>query len=440
MTPANVLYVDVSPDSTYGGSKRVLTNILGALDRDRFTPHALFARDGAYVQDAIDLGVWTAVEESIATQPVFASYMFHPHALRALRPGDPRPESRPLMRRAARDVRSLARLWWIDRRRARALSAFLPPNVDLIHVNGHLWHDYRWLHVAESLGVPLVTHQHGIWRRPPLAFRRAASRIDRIVCLTEERARLLTEACGPNTRTVTIPNGLDLDALRITASRADVRHALGLADDERLITTVGHLKPWKGQHLAVGAAARLAARGVRFRWLLVGAVADDAYGEFIRSEISREGLAGHVELAGARSDAMTIVSAADLAVHTSIEPEPFGMVVIEAMAVGTPVIGPDGGAIPSLVRDGVDGRLYPPGDAAALASMIGDMLGDPECRDRFAEAARGRVETSFTLAQQVAHLQRTYEELLVGRRAGHDSSGTTDEPVERDGATIRASG
>jgi glycosyltransferase involved in cell wall biosynthesis len=121
-----------------------------------------------------------------------------------------------------------------------------------------------------------------------------------------------------------------------------------------------------------------------------------------------------VRLLGARSDLPDLFAASDLAVHTSILPEPFGLVVLEAMLQGLPVIGPREGSIPTLVRDGVDGVLVPPRDAGALSAAVLALLGTPEARRAMGRAASARVRESFDVKSQARKLEAIYERALSG--------------------------
>ena len=103
---------------------------------------------------------------------------------------------------------------------------------------------------------------------------------------------------------------------------------------------------------------------------------DPEFDRSLRARVESLGLDEQVRFLGERDDLPDLFAAADLAVHTSVLPEPFGMVVVEAMAAGTPVVGPGEGAFPDLVRDGVEGRLCAPRDANSLAATLIDVVAD----------------------------------------------------------------
>jgi glycosyltransferase involved in cell wall biosynthesis len=108
------------------------------------------------------------------------------------------------------------------------------------------------------------------------------------------------------------------------------------------------------------------------------------------------------------------MTALDVFCHTSTEPEPFGMVNIEAMAMGCPVIAARAGGPVEIVEEGVSGLLSPPRDTAALARAIASLLGDPSLRRRLAEGGRARVEARYSRTVHGTELRGLCEEALAG--------------------------
>lgn len=153
-----------------------------------------------------------------------------------------------------------------------------------------------------------------------------------------------------------------------------------LAADHAEIVCVARINEWKGQEVLVEAVARLRQAGHDVRLTLVGDVygGEERFRDRLAERIDALGLTGWVTLAGERRDAIDIVARSDVFVLPSRRPEPFGMALVEAMAVGRPAIGTDAGGPREVVRSGVDGVLVPPGDAAALAGAIAALIDDPD--------------------------------------------------------------
>jgi glycosyltransferase involved in cell wall biosynthesis len=426
--PRVVVFVELSPYPSYGGSKRVITQILSGLDRDRWTPQVIFHAEGEFADDARRMGVPVRVIPADGhTDTVDDGPADHPPApeldrsVRSTRPISVTPELWGVRRTPQGEVIRLGprRLLWEarawqrflirDRRDGQRLRTLLPERVDLLHVNAALHSGYAWFHVAQACGIPFVTHEHGIWSRPPSAWRAVAQRAAAVLCLTPERVEQVRHFAGDSVRAEFLPNGVSLDRFARPRPPREVREALGIDPDELMLITAGHIQPWKGQHLALEAAARLRDAGLRFQWIFCGRPLDTAYAAALEARVVSSGLSDRIRFLGERPDLLDLFAAADLAVHTSVHPEPFGLVVVEAMAAGTPVVGPAEGAIPMILGHGEAGRLYTPRDAASLTDTVLAFARDPEARRVAGERARQRVAEQFQADDQVRRLMAIYD-------------------------------
>jgi len=195
---------------------------------------------------------------------------------------------------------------------------------------------------------------------------------------------------------VVVPNGVRLPADPGPGARARIRAELGASPDELLLAQVGQVIPVKGVDVSLRALAKLR-RDWPVRLVVIG---DDHQTEGRHREDMERlaadlGLTGAVSFLGYRRDALQLAAGFDLLLCPSRE-EPFGRVLIEAMAQGVPVVASRVGGIPEVVRSGQDGWLVPPDDPEALADRTADLLADPERRGRFGEAARRRARTTFS--------------------------------------------
>jgi glycosyltransferase involved in cell wall biosynthesis len=203
-----------------------------------------------------------------------------------------------------------------------------------------------------------------------------------------------------------------------------VRREFGIPPDAPVVGIVGHLQPWKGQLLAVEAVARARRQFPALRCLVVGGVhrRGAEYGEQLRQRVAAPDLAGHVVLTGARRDVLACMDAMDIVLHTS-DREPFGRVMIEAMAVGRPVIAPREGGPLVIVVDGETGLLVTPRDPDALAAAIVELLADPARRAAMGRAARARVERVFDIREHARALERVFDETLAARAGAAEVTG-----------------
>jgi glycosyltransferase involved in cell wall biosynthesis len=199
------------------------------------------------------------------------------------------------------------------------------------------------------------------------------------------------------------------------AQRSAARAALGLTLDVPAIAVLGRISSWKGQDLLVRALAQPELAAIGTVALIAGAVwpgADDRLAA-VTSLTAELGVQDRVRLLGFRDDVETVYGAADLVAVPSIAPDPLPGAAIEAAAAGCAVIAADHGGLPEIVRDGVTGRLFPPGDAAALARVARALLDDPAARERLGAAAAADVCERFAPARLLYRVQALYDEVLA---------------------------
>jgi glycosyltransferase involved in cell wall biosynthesis len=159
------------------------------------------------------------------------------------------------------------------------------------------------------------------------------------------------------------------------------------------VAMVGRLAAWKGQDVFVAACA-LASQSVELDAVVVGRAlfGDEPYEAELRAQVERAGLGDRVRFAGFVEDVPSLLAEVDVVVHASVIAEPFGLVVVEAMAAGAAVVATDLGGPREVVTDGVDGLLCPPGEPAALAACLVRLARDPDLRRRLGQAARVTAE------------------------------------------------
>jgi glycosyltransferase involved in cell wall biosynthesis len=172
---------------------------------------------------------------------------------------------------------------------------------------------------------------------------------------------------------------------------------------------VGRLDRWKGQHVFLEAFAKAFPNGPE-EAVVIGASLFEANGYELdlKRQVAASAIEGRVEFRGFRNDVEDELLRLDVLVHASIIPEPFGQVVVEGLAVGLPTLATDAGGPAEVITDGVDGLLYPPGDAEALAQALRRLAADPALRRRLGAAARLRARdyTADRIAPQVMAVYR----------------------------------
>lgn len=174
---------------------------------------------------------------------------------------------------------------------------------------------------------------------------------------------------------------------------AEARRQLGLPVEGALIGIVGRLQRWKGMHVLVEAMPQILAQHPDTHVVIVGGQHDmePDYEECLDGQIKALGLEERVIRAGFQKNVPHWMQAMDVVVHAS-DNEPFGIVIIEAMALGKPVVAGDQGGPREIITEGTDGLLAPYGNADVLAGQILRFLNDPALRRSAGEAARKRAQ------------------------------------------------
>jgi glycosyltransferase involved in cell wall biosynthesis len=216
---------------------------------------------------------------------------------------------------------------------------------------------------------------------------------------SEYTAGILRQLFAGHPAVRVVRNGIDLEKHAPAPKEgAAARAALGILPEENVAGIFGRLQTWKGHHVFLRAAAELSKRGLGARYLVVGGSVfglEQNYAEELKRYAKNAGIADRVLFLGQRSDTNALMNACDVVVHASIEPEPWGLVLSEAMAAGRAVIGAAAGGPLEMIVDGQTGLLTPPGDAAALAGAMESLFRQPERRRALGEAARRHAEQNF---------------------------------------------
>lgn len=268
--------------------------------------------------------------------------------------------------------------------------------------------------------VPVVWHMHDILSLScfnKLLIRLCGAMATQVLAVSEAVYQHLLEAGLPAERVVTIYNCVDLETFCPTIPNPALRTALGVATKAPLVGIVGQLAPWKGQRIFVEAATLVLRRCPDARFLIVGEAMPgmESYARRLRQDVERMGLGNRVQFLGFRQDIVDIIGALDVLVNASWN-ESFGRTIIEAMALGKPVVAADAGGPIEAVVDGVTGRIVPPRDPHALAEAIGSLLASPSLREAMGRAGRQRAEALFGVDDFRARIEAVYQQILQQER------------------------
>jgi glycosyltransferase involved in cell wall biosynthesis len=234
----------------------------------------------------------------------------------------------------------------------------------------------------------------------------------RVIAVSQHTAaHLVAEEGAPPGKVETILNGVDFERLLPAPpdACAEARRELG-AEDAWLLVVPARLHPEKGHGVLFRALPGLCRRLARP--LVVALAGQGPFEAAYRQELALLDCSDAVRFLGFRRDLPRLIQAADAVVLPSVA-EAFGLVLVESLYLGTPVVSTTAGGIPEIVDDGIDGVLVPPGDTQALEDALATLLGDPPAVQRLAGAGRTKVETRFRFETMVRSYERVYEGLLA---------------------------
>jgi lipid-A-disaccharide synthase len=290
--------------------------------------------------------------------------------------------------------------------------------IDIVHARSRApaWSAF---YAATAEGVPFVTTFHsayGAASRIKRAYNSVMAKGERVIAISDFVADYAERTYGvPRDVMRTIPRGVDIESFepsRVAHERIDaLRQTWNLPQNIPVILMPGRLTRWKGQSVLVQALALINRRN--FVCIVVGGGKDSVYGQEVLRDIQQSGLEKNVVLFDTCRDMPAAYALADIVVVPSTRPEGFGRVVIEAQAMGTPVIASNHGGAKETVIPGETGWLTAPGSSEDLANAIRKvMLMTPDERHVHGIRARKHIHAHFTTANMADKTLAVYRELL----------------------------
>ena len=300
-----------------------------------------------------------------------------------------------------------ARIWW------KLKKIVASRGIDIVHAHEYKTDLLAWL-LARSTGIVPLSTVHG-WsgqtRRESLYYyadKKLLTRYPLVIAVSEPIRQTLIEFGANPSNVRRISNGVDHTVFtRVAGLRESARRSLGIPPEAVVLGSIGRLEPEKRYSLLLDAAAALRDEFDPFV-VIAGAGSQQPTLEAVARD---RGMLHRLKLLGHRHDVVDIHHAFDVYVQTS-DREGIPNAVLEAMAVGTPVVATDVGGTGELISDAVHGLLVPAESPAALTAAVRATLVDSEAAARRARAARARVQTELSFAARLAAVEQIYRELL----------------------------
>jgi glycosyltransferase involved in cell wall biosynthesis len=375
-----ILYV--LPAGERGGAEVAFLNILENLNRNLFEPFVIALKDGPFISEL----------QEKALQPTI------------LKTGR---------------IRSIKGFF----ETAKSIRDFIESQkIDVVHCNGTGAQIYAGF-AAGLAGVPCIYHLHDSvewsWNRQGLVhflaqislpvsklFSRKLKRLKHIA-VSKYVAESFQQTWGSKKNIQVIYN-----AIRSTNGAA--KHLEIQTNNVPRIVWIGRLQRWKGTHIFLHAARIVKEKYPEAQFFVVGGALfgmENGYGKELENLARSLKLENCLKFAGHQNSIGSFLESADIVVHSSIRPEPFGLVLLEAMSAGKPVVATNKGGPLEIVENGVTGLLVPPNDPDELADAIMMLLEDATLRTKMGQAAQERVKKHFNPSNMIQAMENLYSEL-----------------------------
>jgi glycosyltransferase involved in cell wall biosynthesis len=355
------------------GSPRMLLNLIGALDRRRFEPVFLALGEGKLVDEmrANDVEiVQGALRNCSLKSPVDLA-------------------------RQARKAAAQLKAW----------------NIALVHINTWCW-NLDLCFGAWLRRLPVVIHSHNQTTVSRLNMTRFIA--DKVLFVSEHQRSETVGLALIQRKSQVVHNFIDFAHY---GSGVDIRDQLGLVPGQFVVATLAQISERKGIATVIETARQCLATHPDMRFLIVGAdaVNEDNYAARMRADVAAAGLSEFVRFLGPRADVPDILASADVLLHPALR-EPFGLVIIEAMAAGKPVVASSIGGIPEILNAvGAGGMLLDPSNAKCFADALISLRNMPGRGRAIGEAGRSGARNHFARETAVLRVERIYEQLLAAR-------------------------
>ena len=379
--PIKILYIHGIKE--IGGAETDLIAILKGLDRERIHPSVACPPIGAFIERLRDIPV-----------PVFPVVF---------------PSWRKLKDR-----------WRIPITVVSLVAILKREKFDLVHINDYWWTPVAWLACWLS-GIPCVVHI-----RQQIEPRRVKqywlAKPNQVLAICKEIREVAIDGGVDPNRIQVVYSGVDLSLVNHAAGGL-IRKRYSLHPGQLLIGAVANLFPRKGYEYLLEALADVRKAVPDVHCVIVGE-GDEGYRKQLLNLVRVRGLNSVVTFAGFQPNVLEYMADFDVVALPSML-EGFGIVLLEAMAMGKPAVASRVGGIPDAVEDGVTGILVPPANSRQLAEALVALLENSTLRQSMGEAGRKRVETFFSLEKTIKELECCYNQILSQSRSEKPLTGNS---------------
>jgi len=402
--PINVLYVDENQDGTTGGSHYCLLDLVRELDKEKYNSIVMFYEKNHALREFKETGI----EVIIYPKPLGVNF---------IKEFKKRYENNPSL--FVKLIQKLYNIINVDIFPTLYFIFFIiKKKIDIIHINNSVFAGFDWVIASKITFTKCIAHQRGYYYEIPQYCRFHSKRYDYIFGVSEATKQNMLNLGIPLRNYSTFYDRINIYEFKskLSKSKHEIKDEFGVKEDQPFIGIIGNIQRWKGQRTVVDSVGLLNHKYPTIKCLLVGDISsnikdDIKYYNELKSEVNENNLDDNIILTGYRSDVADIINALDIFIHASTRPEPYGLVVLEAMALGKALIASSEGGPAEMVVDGESGFLVPPGNPEILSEKLDILLSDSAYKEEMGKNAFKRIKRKFSKLN-IRQVEDVYEQLL----------------------------
>ncbi len=383
--------------SGYGGTAKYLTNLLSSVDQKTFSIQVAAYGEGPFIQE-IERKGWTVYHRRSWRYPWAEKDEAWGHAI-----DKNRFFSIAYLITAGIGFFQFLLLvplifLWLERKKIR-----------IVHLNNGIRSHLPLLIAASFVGCRIICHFHG-WRSFTRTELWLSPFVDQFVAISEAGKQFLVSQI-PNQNVVAISNGLSTD---VPLGNLSDRELLKIPKSAKVISIIGRLVKWKGQEIYLEALSKIVKKGFDVVGIVLGhdPTPNQEYLAKLRVLTEKLEISSRVHFMPWQDDVRQIYSVSDILIHASTDPEPFGLVILEAMFACKPVIATRGGGVSDLIIHDESGYLVKPNDPSELALAMERLISDEQYARDLAREGQKRAHTYFTIERNAKEIADVYHRLF----------------------------
>lgn len=383
-----------------GGSLIALYEMIRVLDKSKFEPVIFCYQYNSH----------TAMLDKLDIKVIYYSKQ-QEHPVSAL-------PARKSLKRSLRLFRKIRQFFVHDLPMAKVISRVIRENaIDLIHHNCDFPYVRQGILGNRQTKLPQVCHFRSLQPYKAYTFdwwqdRFLVKKIDCSIFISKAvKEHFKKHLDIPEKDSLVLRDIIDVQKFSRQPPDPQLMHSLGIQPNEQVVTCVGRITRWKGQDVFIRAFAEVVKKHQQTRALIVGpyehGLGDAKFYEELKALVKTLGISEHVIFTGNRSDVPALLSISHCLVHSSVLPEPQGLVIVEALFNGTPVVVTDSGGAAELINNNEGGLKVPPSDYRAMADAISKIISG-----EVATVSSPAILADFDPQAQIQAIENIYSQLL----------------------------